>query len=147
MNGTRSFPIPILGTLLITRFRAAVTTSLTGKGLPHAAATAQASKIAGPGGGTGNPADIPAFIRADFAAATRDVLYGMAIIMAVAAFVALLGLRRGIQEDTAPAAEQLSSQPPGEDPDTDLDPAWRQTPERTQQDSLDRDGNATTFHE
>jgi hypothetical protein len=34
-----------------------------------------------------------AFIRADFASATRDVLYGMAIIMAVAALVALRGLR------------------------------------------------------
>ena len=40
-------------------------------------------------------------IRADFAAATRDVLYGMCVIMAVAALVALRGLRRGVQEDTA----------------------------------------------
>jgi hypothetical protein len=53
------------------------------------------------------------------------VLYGMAIIMAIAALVALRGLRRGVQEDTAPAAEQFSSQLPGEDPDTDLDSARR----------------------
>src|SRR6516165_8288433 len=118
-NYGASLGFAILGTLLITRFRSAVTTSLTGKGLPHAAATAQASKIAGPRGGTGNPADIPAFIRADFAAATRDVLYAMAIIMAVAGVVALLGLRRGVQEDTdrlrsSPAASRpAKTQTPG----------------------------------
>jgi len=114
-----------LGTLLITRFHSAVTTSLTGKGLPHAAATAQASKIAGPRGGTGNPADIPAFIRADFATATRDVLYAMAIIMAWACVVALLGLKRGVQEDTVQTPEEFSSQLPREDPGVDRDPAQR----------------------
>src|SRR6516165_3446476 len=118
-NYGASLGFAVLGTLLITRFHSAVTTSLTGKGLPHAAATAQASKIAGPRGGTGNPADIPAFIRADFAAATRDVLYAMAIIMAVAGVVALLGLRRGVQEDTdrlrsSPAASRpAKTQTPG----------------------------------
>ena len=124
-NYGASLGFAILGTLLITRFRAAVTTSLTGKGLPHAAATAQASKFAGPQGGTGNPAAIPAFIRADFATATRDVLYGMAIIMVIAALVALRGLRRGVQQDTAPSAEQVGSQLPGVDPDTHLDTAGR----------------------
>ena len=44
---------------------------------------------------------------------------------AVAALVALRGLRRGVQQDTAPAAEQVSSQLPGEDPDIDLDTAGR----------------------
>jgi hypothetical protein len=88
-------------------------------------ATAQAAKIAQFRGGSGNPAAIPAFIRADCATATRDVLYGMAIIMAVAALVALRGLRRGVQQGTAPAAEQVSSQLPGEDPDTHLDTAGR----------------------
>src|SRR5215471_4566125 len=124
-NYGASLGFAILGTLLITRFRAAVTTSLTAKGLPHAAATAQASKIAGPRGGTGNPADIPAFIRADFAAATRDVLYGMAVIMAVACVVALLGLKRGVQEDTVQTPEEFSSQLPREDPGVDRDPAQR----------------------
>ena len=55
------------------------------------------------------------FIRADFAAATRDVLYGMAIVMAVAAVVALRGLRRGVQEDSAGTAEESSSKPADED--------------------------------
>ncbi len=64
----------------------------------------------------------------DFAltpSATRDVLYGMAVIMAVAALVALRGLRRGVQEDTVQTAKEFSSQLPGEDPGADLDPAWR----------------------
>jgi len=122
-NYGASLGFAILGTLLITRFQSAITSSLTGKGLPHAAAAAQAAKIAQFRGGNGNPATTPAFIRADFAAATRDVLYGMAIIMAIAALVALRGIRRGVQEDTAPAAEQVSSQLPGEDPSADLDPA------------------------
>src|SRR5215468_4359261 len=124
-NYGASLGFAILGTLLITRFRAAVTTSLTAKGLPHAVATAQASKIAGPRGGTGNPAAIPAFIRADFAAATRDVLYGMAVIMAVACVVALLGLRRGVQEAPEATETPLSDRVTGEDPDTDLDTARR----------------------
>jgi hypothetical protein len=124
-NYGASLGFAILGTLLITRFRAAITSSLTGKGLPGPAAPAQAAKIAQLQGGSGNITAIPAFIRADFAAATRDVLYGMAIIMAVAALAALRGLRRGVQEDTAHTAEQSSSEPPGEDPDTDLDTAWR----------------------
>ena len=49
----------------------------------------------------------------------------MAIIMAVAAFVALRGLRRGVQEDTTAAGTGLSDQLPDEDPGADLDPAWR----------------------
>jgi hypothetical protein len=99
--------------------------SLTGRGLPGPAAAAQAARIAQRQGGTGNPAAIPAFIRADFAAATRDVLYGMCIIMAVAAFVALRGLTRGVQEDTAAAGTGLGDQLPDEDPGADLDPARR----------------------
>ena len=57
--------------------------------------------------------------------ATRDVLYGMAIIMAVATVVALRGLRRGVQEDTARTAEEFSSQLPDEDPGAGLDPPGR----------------------
>lgn len=50
-------------------------------------------------GGSGSGTAIPQFIRADFAAATRDVLYGMTVIMAIAALVALRGLTRGVQQD------------------------------------------------
>ena len=72
-------------------------------------------------GGNGNVTVIPRFIRADFASATRDVLYGMCIIMAVAAVIALRGLRRGVQEDTTADQAALADQDPG----AGLDPARR----------------------
>jgi len=89
----------ILGTILISRFRSALTTSLTARGLPGPAAAAQAAKIAQLQGGSGNITTIPLFVRADFADATHYVLYTMAGIMAAAALVALRGLRRGVQEE------------------------------------------------
>jgi MFS family permease len=124
-NYGASLGFAILGTLLITRFRSEIASSLTGRGLPGPAASAEASKIAQLRGENGNPAAIPAFIRADFASATRDVLYGMCVIMAVAAFVALRGLKRGVQEDTTAAGTGLSDRLPDEDPGVDLDPARR----------------------
>ena len=48
---------------------------------------------------------IPHFVRLDFAYATRSVLYAMAAIMAAAAVVALVGLRRGLQEESVLAPE------------------------------------------
>jgi EmrB/QacA subfamily drug resistance transporter len=114
-NYGASLGFAILGTILINEFRSQVTSSLTAKGLPGPAASAEAAKIAQLQGSNGNTTAIPAFIRADFAAATRDVLYGMAIVMAVAAVVALRGLRRGVQEDSAGTAEKLSGKPAGDD--------------------------------
>jgi EmrB/QacA subfamily drug resistance transporter len=122
-NYGASLGFAILGTVLITRFRSHVTASLTSQGLPGPAASAEAAKIAQLQGGNGNIAAIPQFIRADFASAIRDVLFGMAIIMAIAALVALRGLKRGVQEDTTQTAEDVSSQQPGAEPDTDLYPA------------------------
>ena len=124
-NYGASLGFAILGTVLIIRFRSAITSSLTAQGLPQGAASAEAAKIAQLRSGNGKITAIPAFIRADFAAATRDVLFGMCVIMAVAALVALRGLRRGVQEDTTPTAEELSSPLPGEGPGADLDSAWR----------------------
>ena len=115
-NYGASLGFAILGTVLISEFRAHVTDSLTGQGMPRPAAAATAAKIAQLQGGSGNVTAIPAFIRADFAAATRDVLYGMAIIMAVAAVVGLRGLRRGVQQDIAEAAADTAGQRPGEEP-------------------------------
>ena len=54
------------------------------------------------------------------AGATRDVLYTMAAIMAVAALVALRGLKHGVQQDT-----ETEQEPVGEDPDADLYPTSR----------------------
>jgi len=135
-NYGASLGFAILGTVLITRFRTAITSSLTAQGLPGPAASAEAAKIAQLQGGNGNVAAIPAFIRADFASATHDVLYGMAVIMAVAAIVALRGLRRGVQEDAVQTAEDFSSQLSGEDRGASLDPAWGLGPERFRDESL-----------
>ena len=124
-NYGASLGFAILGTLLITRFQSAITSSLTSQGLPGPAASAEAAKIAQLRGRNGNITAIPAFIREDFAAATRDVLYGMCVIMAVAALVALRGLKRGVQEDTTAAGTGLSDQLPDQDPGIDLDTARR----------------------
>jgi EmrB/QacA subfamily drug resistance transporter len=94
-NYGASLGFALLGTLLISEFRSAVTSSLTAQGLPGPAAAAEAAKIAQLQGGSGSAAVIPLFIRADFAHAVQDVLYAMAVIMALAALVALRGLRRG----------------------------------------------------
>jgi EmrB/QacA subfamily drug resistance transporter len=114
-NYGASLGFAILGTVLISDFRSKITGSLTSQGVPSSTATAEAAKIAQLQGGSGNVSAIPAFIRADFAAATRDVFYGMAIIMAVAAFVALRGLRRGVQ-DLAQTPADLGSPRPGGEP-------------------------------
>src|SRR6516164_6705148 len=75
-NYGASLGFAILGTLLITRFQSAITSSLTGRGLPGPAALAEAAKIAQLRGGNSNSdltiTAIPTFIREDFAAATRD---------------------------------------------------------------------------
>ena len=55
-----------------------------------------------------------------YAGATRDVLYVMAAIMAVAALVALRGLTRGVQQEEG---ENSASPLAREDPDVDLHPA------------------------
>jgi EmrB/QacA subfamily drug resistance transporter len=114
-NYGASLGFAILGTILLTEFRTRITASLVAKGLSPGAASAQASKIAQLQGGNGNVAAIPQFLRADFASATREVLYVMAGIMAVAALVALSGLRRGVQEE--PAADSGLAD---ENPDADL---------------------------
>jgi hypothetical protein len=119
-NYGASLGFAILGTILITEFRSRITSSLIAQGLPGPAASAQAAKIAQLQGGSGNVATIPPFIRADFAGATREVLYVMAIIMAVAALVALRGLRRGVQQETGQGTPDVGAQSPGQDPDADF---------------------------
>jgi EmrB/QacA subfamily drug resistance transporter len=116
-NYGASVGFAILGTVLISEFRSAITFSLTARGLSGPAAAAQAAKIAQLQGGSGNPAAIPQFIRADFAGAIHDVLIGMAVIMGLAALVALRGLKRGRQEDTETAATDRAGQLPGDEPD------------------------------
>ena len=124
-NYGASLGFAILGTILISAFRSRIASSLTARGLSAPAASAEAAKIAQLQGGNGNVGAIPQFIRADFAGATRDVLYVMAVIMAVAGVVALLGLKRGVQEDTQGAEAAVGAQAPGEEPDAALHPVRR----------------------
>jgi len=126
-NYGASLGFAILGTILITRFRSAITSSLTAQGLPSPAASAEARKLAQrqSGSGSGSIADIPHFIRADFAVATREVLYGMTIVMAVAGVVALRGLRRGVQQEPEQADARVGAALPGEDSGTGFGTASR----------------------
>ena len=98
-NYAASLGLAILGTVLLTQMRSRLTASLVAMGVPEDRAAAQATSLAQNHAGTGGPASIPHFVRLDFAYATRDVLYGMALVMAVAAVVGMVGLRRGVQEE------------------------------------------------
>jgi EmrB/QacA subfamily drug resistance transporter len=103
-NYAASLGFAILGTILVSRMRSRITTSLIHMGVPGARAHAEASHLSQSQSGGGSVASIPHFVRLDFAYATQTVLYVMAAIMAAAAVVALLGLRSGVQEDS-PADE------------------------------------------
>jgi len=102
-NYSASLGLAILGSILVSQLHTRLTTSLIAQGLPRGQAAAEASRISQSQGGTGS---IPHFVRLDFAYATRTVLYAMAGIMAVATIVAVVGLRRGLQEAEAPEAEE-----------------------------------------
>jgi hypothetical protein len=108
-NYAASLGLAILGTVLITQMRSKVTTSLISRGVPAGRAGTEASGVSQ--SHSGSVSSIPHFIRLDFAYATQTVLYVMAVIMAVAAVVALLGLRQGVQEDTAAAGAVPGSRP------------------------------------
>ena len=106
-NYAASLGIAVLGTVLVTELRTHLTTSLIALGAPSAKAHAQAARLSqvtgGKAGGNGSVGSIPHFYRLDFAHATQTVLYIMAGVMAVAAVVAMIGLRSGAQQEQAPA--------------------------------------------
>jgi EmrB/QacA subfamily drug resistance transporter len=107
-NYSASLGFAVLGTILVTEFRSRLTSSLTAQGVPHDQAAREASKI-GQAPNTGaSTANIPHFVRLDFAYATRTVFYVMAGIMAAAAIVAFLGLERGVQEETVESRGKIS---------------------------------------
>jgi EmrB/QacA subfamily drug resistance transporter len=103
-NYAASMGLAILGTILVTEMRSRLTTSLISLGLPSARAHAEAANLAQSHGSSGSLASIPHFFRLDFAYSTQTVLRVMAGIMAAAAIVAIVGLRRGLQHDEEPAA-------------------------------------------
>jgi len=95
-----------------------VTSSLTSRGVPATRAAQEAASISQfQGGSSRGTTSIPHFIRLDFAAASRTVFYAMAIFMAVAAIVALVGLRSGRQEEPGdqPGPPGGAAQDAGED--------------------------------
>ncbi|HEY3735263.1 MAG TPA: MFS transporter [Streptosporangiaceae bacterium] len=99
-NFAASLGIAVLGTLLVYQLRSHVTASLTALGVPSARAAAEAAKLTQSQGGGRSAAAIPHFIRLDFAHAAQTVFLVMAVLMAVAAFVALIALRGGRQQET-----------------------------------------------
>ncbi|HEV2240072.1 MAG TPA: MFS transporter [Streptosporangiaceae bacterium] len=102
-NYAASLGIAVLGTISVTEFRSHLTASLISQGVPARAASAAAASSSQ--SRNGSVASIPHFVRVDFAQATQTVLYVMAAVMAVAAIVAQLGLRYGVQEEAAPEPE------------------------------------------
>jgi EmrB/QacA subfamily drug resistance transporter len=108
-NYTSSLGLAILGTVLVDQMRSRLLKTLTAQGMPHAAAAREARAISQSQGGS-STGSIPHFVRLDFAYATHVVLYLMAGIMALAALVALRGLRRGVQEDVVPPDPPVAQQ-------------------------------------
>jgi EmrB/QacA subfamily drug resistance transporter len=102
-NYAASLGLAILGTILVDSFRSRIITSLVARGASHAQAVKTAAISSQAQSGSGKAASIPIFIRRDFAYATQNVLRVMAVIMAVAAVVALIGLQRGVQQDVGGA--------------------------------------------
>jgi len=96
-NYAASLGFAILGTILVAQLRSHVVSSLIARGLSATRAHAIAAHVSqSQSAGNGS---IPHYVRLDFAYATRSVLYVMAATMAVAAVIALLGLRAGVQEE------------------------------------------------
>jgi EmrB/QacA subfamily drug resistance transporter len=105
-NYAASLGLAVLGTILVTTLRSRLVTSFIHQGASSARAHTLAGSISQSQGGSGSLASIPHFVRLDFAYATRSVLLIMACIMAAAAIVAFLGLRRGVQEEPSASPEE-----------------------------------------
>jgi EmrB/QacA subfamily drug resistance transporter len=99
-NFAASLGLAILGTVSVDQFSSRLTTSLIGKGLSATKAAAEAKSISQFQNGT-HVGAIPHFVQLDFAYAMRSVFYVMAGVMAVAAIVARIGLKPGLQEESA----------------------------------------------
>jgi EmrB/QacA subfamily drug resistance transporter len=106
-NYGSSLGLAVLGTILLTQNRMNIEDSLEKFGLSKERADDVARSIQGSGGGdrseftgkAGRKAEqIFEAVQRDFAQSTRVVFYGMALVMAVAALVALVALPWGRQE-------------------------------------------------
>jgi EmrB/QacA subfamily drug resistance transporter len=94
-NFGSSLGLAVLGTVLVTQFRADLTTSLLGRHVPSTQAHRVAAGVAqlnDRSGGAGRT--IPHFVQADFAHATSIVLLVMSCVLYACAVVAIIGLPR-----------------------------------------------------
>jgi EmrB/QacA subfamily drug resistance transporter len=109
-NYAASLGLAVLGTMFVTVVRNHVTESLVAQGAPASQATQAAAQIA-QGSGSTVTRTIPAFIRLDYAYATRSVFITLGAVMTAAAIVALFGLRHGAQTET-PTSARAGAAPP-----------------------------------
>ncbi|RAG81096.1 MFS transporter [Streptacidiphilus pinicola] len=113
-NYASSLSFAVLGTVMISIFQSRISDSLVQQHMPRKAADALAASIthgaySGSGSGSSSSSSgIPPFIRADFAHGVQYVFYIMSGLMALAAIVALLGLRGGVQ--AAPATAEAEAE-------------------------------------
>jgi EmrB/QacA subfamily drug resistance transporter len=109
-NYAASLGIAVLGSLLVSQLHSRLTTSFVSQGLPHAQASAEASKLSQAGSAShAGSGKLPHFAQLDFAYATRSVLHAMAVIMAVACVVAFVGLKRGVQTEAEGASSAVEA--------------------------------------
>lgn len=105
-NYGASLGLAVLGTMLVTQTKSHVASSLTRVGVPTGRARAIAANLTGatgPTGGGGHPSKAVHAVQLGYAEAMQYVFKGMAVVMAVAAVVAILGLTDdGTPAETAP---------------------------------------------
>jgi EmrB/QacA subfamily drug resistance transporter len=114
-----SLGLAVLGSILITQVTSKVVKTLTGFGVPSAAAHRVAHAVSGASGaatsGRGNGGQagraITHAVQLDFAHATRTVIWGMAGAMAVAFVAAVVAMPRGKVEEPAVEAGGAPEEP------------------------------------
>ncbi|GAA2005665.1 MFS transporter [Catenulispora subtropica] len=117
-NYAASLGLAVLGTTLVSRMRTNVANQLVvdpDYHLPRAAADKAAASLAqmqnsgSSGGGAPDLSKIPHFYQLAFAQSTETIFYAMGGIMAVAAIVAFIGLKAGVQHQEAAEAEAAAA--------------------------------------
>ena len=123
-NYAASLGLAVLGTTLVSRMRVNVANQLvTEEHVPRAAADKAAASLAqmqnsgsGSGSGSGSTgsgapdlSQIPHFYKVAFAQSTATIFYAMAGIMAVAAIVAFVGLKRGVAPESVETVDSVEA--------------------------------------
>jgi len=116
-NYAASLGLAVLGTTLVSRMRTNVSNQLVAQGTPRgvadhlAAGLAQMQNSSSSNGSSSSGAPdlskIPQFYKVAFAQSTATIFYAMAGIMAAAAIVAFVGLKRGVAPEAVAAADAV----------------------------------------